>query len=107
MKLKKLEARHFIGQRCEYAAWKRDFKEVVVVPGLPQAEIGLALKSCIPLKYHYLFDNLSLSEHEKMLEILDDKFRKARLIIDETIDDMEKIKPATMVHRPRFHYLCG
>ena len=95
LKLKKLEARHFSGQRREYAAWKRDFKDVVDVPGRPQAEIGFTLKSCIPLKYHYLFDNLSLSEHAKMFEILDNKFGKARLIIDETIDEMEKMKPVT------------
>ena len=95
LKLKKLEARHFSGQRREYAAWKRDFLDVVVVPGRPQAEIGFTLKSCIPLKFHYLFDNLSLSEHGKMLEILDNKFGKARLIIDETIAEMERIKPVT------------
>ena len=56
---------------------KRDFKDVVDVPGRPPAEIGFTLKSCIPLKYHYLFDNLSLSEHTKMFEILENKFDKA------------------------------
>ena len=95
LKLKKLEARHFSGQRRDYAAWKRDFKDVVDVPGRPAAEIGLTLKSCIPLKFHYLFDNLSLSEHAKMFGVLDNKFGKARLIIDETIAEMERIKPVT------------
>ena len=95
LKLKKLEARHFSGQRREYAAWKRDFKDVVVVPGRPEAEIGFTLKSCIPAKYHYLFDNLSLSEHSKMFEILDNKFGKARLIVDETVAEMERMKPVT------------
>ena len=101
--MKKLEARHFSGQRREYAAWKRDFLDVVAVPGRPGAKRGFTLKSCIHLKRHYLFDNLSLSEHEKMLEILVDKFSKACLIINETIADMEKIEPATMLHRPRFN----
>ena len=95
LKLKKLEARHFSGQRREYAAWKRDFMDVVVAPGRPAAEIGFTLKSCIPIKYHYLFDNLSLSEHAEMLSILDNKFGKARLIVDETLAEMEKLKLVT------------
>ena len=95
LKLKKFEVRHFSGQRREYSAWKRDFREIVVVPGRPDSEIGFTLKSSIPQKYHYLFDNISLAEHSKMFTILDEKFGKARLIIDETVAEMERIKPVT------------
>ena len=58
LKLKKLEVRQFSGQRREYAAWKRDFCDVVIVPERPAAEIGLTLKSCVPEKFLYLFDNM-------------------------------------------------
>ena len=84
LKLKKIEVRQFSGQRREYAAWKRDFKEIVLT-GRPDAEIGAILKSSIPYKYLYLFDNLSLSEHSKMMEVLDAKFGKPKLIVDETV----------------------
>ena len=92
LKLKKIEVRQFSGQRREYAASKRDFKEIVLT-GRPDAEIGAILKSSIPYKYLYLFDNLSLSEHSKMMEVLDAKFGKPKLIVDETVAEMERIKP--------------
>ena len=92
LKLKKIEVRQFSGQRREYAAWKRDFKEIVLT-GRPDAEIGAILKSSIPCEYLYLFDNLSLSEHSKMMEVLDAKFGKPKLIVDETVAEMERIKP--------------
>ena len=95
LKLKKLEAKHFSGQRRKYAAWKHDFCDVANVPGRPAAEIGYTLKSCIPQKFLYLFDNLALSEHGRMLDILDENFGKARFIIDDTVNEMEKMKPVT------------
>ena len=95
MKLEKLEVRQFSGQRREYTAWKHDFCDVGIVPGRPAAEIGLTLKSCVPEKFLYLFDNLSLSEHAEMMKILDEKFGKARLVIDDTVNELEKMRPVT------------
>ena len=106
LKLKKLEARHFSGQRREYAAWKRDFCDVVDVPGRPAAEIGYTLKSCIPQRFLYLFDNLALSEHGNMMEILDEKFGKARFIIYDTVNEMEKMKPVS-TDKEFIYYICG
>ena len=98
LKLKKLEAKSFSGQRREYAAWKRDFKDVVVVKGRPETEIGFTLKSCVPSKYHYLFDNLSLSEYEKMFEILDNKFGEPQFIVDETVAEIKKMRQVANDH---------
>ena len=92
-KLKKLEAPGFSGACREFAAWKRDFNSIVNVTGRPAVEIGATLKSCIPKKYHYLFEGLSFEEHDEMMSRVENKFGKVRVIVDEVVGEIRKMKP--------------
>ena len=88
-----MEAPGFSGACREFAAWKRDFNSIVNVTGRPAVEIGATLKSCIPKKYHYLFEGLSFEEHDEMMSRVENKFGKVRVIVDEVVGEIRKMKP--------------
>ena len=79
----KVSAPRFSGKCRDFATFKRDFKSIVAVSNRSAIEIGALLKESIPVQYKYLIDNFELSEHEQMMNVLSEKFGRARLIVDE------------------------
>ena len=95
LKLKKLSAPKFSGLSREFAKFKRDFNTLVAVEGRNDVEIGATLKESIPRKYHHLVDNLALDQHKKMMKILTTKFGSHRVIVDEIVSEIKKMKQVT------------
>ena len=93
VKLQKLSCPNFSGSPRDYGHFKRDFLELVKVPGRPDIEIGSNLKSAIPVKFHHLINHLSTSDHVGMLKVLDERFGTGNLVIQEIVQQLKKMKP--------------
>ena len=91
----KVSAPKFSGSSREFAVFKRDFNAIVAVDSRNAVEIGALLKESIPPRYKYLLDRFDLSEHEKMMGALTEKFGRARIIVDECTSEIKQMKKLT------------
>ena len=71
VKLQKLSCPKFSGSPRDFGHFKRDFMELVKVPGRADIEIGSNLKNAVPEKYLHLISHLSTSDHEGMMDVLE------------------------------------
>ena len=95
LKLKKLSAPKFSGLSREFAKFRRDFNTIVVVDGRHDVEIGATLKESVPQRWHHLIDNLALDQHKEMMKILTTKFGSSRVIVDEIVSEIKRMKLVT------------
>ena len=93
VKLQKLSCPNFSGSPRDYGHFKRDFLELVKVPGRSDIEIGKNLKNSIPDKFLHLINHLPTSDHVGMMEVLDDRFGSGNLVIQEIVQQLRKMKP--------------
>ena len=91
----KIDKPMFSGKSRDFAIFQRDFETIVAVDGRSDIEIGTLLKSCVPSKWKYLLDNLDNKEHKEMMQILKNKFGRARIIVDECTAEIRKMKVIT------------
>ena len=82
----------FSGKSREFAVFKRDFNTIVSVDGRTDVEIGALLKESVPQKWKYLLDKVTLNDHKEMMEILTNKFGRARIIVDECTAEIRRMK---------------
>ena len=92
VKLQKMSCPSFSGSPRDFAQFKRNFNALVNVPCRPAVEIGTNLVNAIPVKYQYLLANLDLTEHTKMMDILVEKFGQSCLVVEDIINQIEKMK---------------
>ena len=91
----KIDKPIFSGKSRDFAIFKRDFETIVAVDGRSDIEVGTLLKSCIPLKWKYLLDKVDNKNHKEMMDILKNKFGRARVIVDECTAEIRKMKIIT------------
>ena len=92
VKLQKMSCPQFSGFARDFAQFKREFNAVVVVEGRSNVDIGYNLLNAIPAKYQHLINNIDLPNHQEMMQALTDKFGCTRLVIDDVVSQMEKMK---------------
>ena len=93
VKLQKLSCPKFSGIPRDFANFKRDFNELVNVPGRPDVEIGINLRESIPQKHLHLINHLETTKHKEMMTILEKKFGSKSLVVRDIISQIEKLKP--------------
>ena len=67
--------------------------ELVKVPGRADIEVGTNLKNAVPEKYLHLISHLSTSDHVGMMNVLEEKFGKGCLVIQDIVQQIRKMKP--------------
>ena len=92
VKLQKMSCPQFSGLARDFAQFKREFNSVVVVQGRSSVDIGYNLLNAIPAKHQHLINNIDLPNHQEMMKALTDKFGCTRLVIDDVVSQMEKMK---------------
>ena len=95
VKLQKMSCPKFSGYARDFSHFKRDFNAMVNVVGRSDVEIGSNLLNAVPTKYQHLIDNLDMSNHQEMMKVLTSKFGSSRLVIDDIVSQMEKLKAIT------------
>ena len=85
-RLQKLSCPKFSGSPREYVRFKREFCELVSVPGRSDIEIGKNLKNAVPERYLHLINHLPTSDHEGMMKVLDEKFGPGYLVRDQSLN---------------------
>ena len=95
VKLQKMSCPQFSGFARDFAQFKREFSAVVLVPGRSDVDIGYNLLNAIPSKYQHLINNVDLSNHAEMMQILCDKFGTSWLVIDDVVSQIEKLRPVS------------
>ena len=95
VKLQKITCPKFSGNPRDFGQFKRDFSHMVSVPGRSDVEIGANLKEAIPEKHKHLIHHLDTTKHKEMMDVLDNKFGSSRLVIDDIVVQIEKMKPVT------------
>ena len=93
VKLQKLSCPKFSGSPRDFGHFKRDFLELVKVPGRADIEIGTNLKNAVPEKYLHLISHLSTSDHEGMMDVLEKRFGSGCLVIQDIVQQIKKMKP--------------
>ena len=93
VKLQKLSCPKFSGSPRDFGHFKRDFMELVKVSGRADIEIGTNLKNAVPDKYLHLISHLSTSDHEGMMDVLEEKFGSGCLVIQDIVQQIKKMKP--------------
>ena len=94
LKINKPDTLVFSGQARDFAAFKRDFM-AIVVPHRDAPQIGIYLKQAIPEKHKHLVSNKELHEWQDMLDILEDELAAPKIIIDQTVGEIERMKTPT------------
>ena len=95
VKLEKMSCPKFTGSPRDFAQWKREFEALVMVPGRSDIEVGGNLLHAIPQKHQRLINHLQLANHKEMMDILALEFGRSRLVVDDIVGQIEKIKPNT------------
>ena len=95
VKLQKMSCPKFSGYARDFSHFKRDFNAMVNVVGRSDVEIGSNLLNAVPTNYQHLIDNLDMSNHQEMMKVLTSKFGSSRLVIDDIVSQMEKLKAIT------------
>ena len=95
VKLEKMSCPKFTGSPRDFAQWKREFEALVMVPGRSDIEIGGNLLHAIPQKHQRLINHLQLANHKEMMEVLALEFGRSRLVVDDIVGQIEKMKPIT------------
>ena len=95
VKLQKLNCPKFSGTPREFGQFKRDFEQIVSVPGRSDVEIGSNLRDAIPEKHRHLISHLDRSNHAEMMNVLERKFGTKMLVVQDIISQVEKMKPVT------------
>ena len=95
VKLEKMSCPKFTGSPRDFAQWKREFEALVNVPGRTDVEIGGNLLHAVPQKHQRLINHLDLANHKKMMDVLSLEFGRSRLVVDDIVSQIEKIKPIT------------
>ena len=95
VKLQKLTCPKFSGTPREFGQFKRDFEQIVSVPGRSDVEIGSNLRDAIPEKHRHLISHLGRSNHAEMMNVLERKFGTKMLVVQDIISQVEKMKPVT------------
>ena len=68
---------------------------LIAVDERTDVEVGALLKESVPQKWRYLLDKVNLSDHKEMMEILTNKFGRARIIVDECTAEIRRMKVIT------------
>ena len=95
VKLEKMSCPKFSGSPRDFAQWKREFNALVNVPGRTDVEIGGNLLHAVPQKHQRLINHLDLANHKEMMDVLSLEFGRSRLVVDDVVSQIEKIKPIT------------
>ena len=95
VKLQKLKCPKFSGVPRDFGQFKRDFEQIVNVPGRSDVEIGSNLKDAIPERFQHLVSHLDKSNHPEMMTILEKKFGTKNLVVQDIIAQLEKMKVVT------------
>ena len=93
VKLQKLSCPKFSGSPRDFGHFRRDFLELVKVPGRADIEIGTNLKNAVPEKYLHLISHLSMTDHEGMMDVLEERFGSGCLVIQDIVQQIKKMKP--------------
>ena len=88
VKLQKLKCPKFSGVPRDFGQFKRDFEQIVNVPGRSDVEIGSNLKDAIPEKFQHLVSHLDKSNHVEMMTILEKKFGTKNLVVQDIISQL-------------------
>ena len=80
VKLQKLSCPKFSGFPRDFGQFKRDFVEMVRVPGRADVEIGSNLREAVPEKFKHLIGHLDTSNHTGMMQVLEKKFGPSRIL---------------------------
>ena len=94
LKINKPDNLAYTGQARDFAAFKRDFL-AIVVPNREASQIGIYFKQAIPEKHKYLIANKELHEWQEMMDIIEDELATPKIIIDQTVTELERMKTAT------------
>ena len=94
LKINKPDNLIFSGQARDFAAFKRDFL-AIVVPHRDSSQIGIYLKQAIPEKHKHLISNKDLHEWRAMMDIIEDELATPKIIIDQTVGEIERMKTPT------------
>ena len=95
VKLQKLTCPKFSGIPRDFGQFKRDFNQIVNVPGRPDVEIGMNLREAVPDKYKHYINHLDTSNHTKMMSILENKFGTRTLVVRDITSELEKFRMVT------------
>ena len=95
VKLQKLTCPKFSGIPRDFGQFKRDFNQIVNVPGRPDVEIGMNLREAVPDKYKHYINHLDTSNHTKMMTILENKFGTRTIVVRDITSEIEKFKMIT------------
>ena len=61
-----------------------------MIPNRSEADIGLYLSQAIPSKYQHLVKNFKPDKHEKMMDMLVEKFGTTKVLVEAVSADIEK-----------------
>ena len=95
VKLQKLTCPKFSGIPRDFGQFKRDFDQIVNVPGRPDVEIGKNLRDAVPEKYKHYINHLDTAKHSEMMTILENKFGTRTLVVKDITSQIEKFKVVT------------
>ena len=91
IKLGKAEATLFSGEARDFATFKREFSQIVIL-GRASHDVGYRLKQSIPEKHRHLLDSYDLSDHKGMMDELESHFGTMRLVVLSVIAELNKLK---------------
>ena len=95
VKLEKLKCPMFSGTPRDFGQFKRDFNQIVNVPGRSDIEIGSNLIDAIPERFRHLVTHLDTTNNNEMMNVLERKFGSKNLVINYIIGQLEKLKVVT------------
>ena len=95
VKLQKMSCPKFSGSPRDFGHFKREFQEMVNVPGRAAVEIGSNLREAVPDNFKHLLSHLETSNHKEMMKILEKKFGPSSLVIQDVVSQMDKMKMVT------------
>ena len=94
-KLQKLSYPKFSGTPRDFVRFKRNFNKLVNVAGRSAIEIGSNLQNAIPERFQHLISHLETDDHEGMMEVLEERFGPGCLVVQDIVNQIERMKPVT------------
>ena len=94
-KLQKLSCPKFSGTPRDFGRGKRNFNKLVNVAGRSGIEIGSNLQNAIPERFQHLISHLETDDHEGMMEVLEERFGPGCLVVQDIVNQIERMKPVT------------
>ena len=90
----RLNTPKFSGKSRDFAIYKKEFMDVIV-PGRSNPEIGALLREGLNTKEKNLLRNNEMADYMEALDILQNEYGKADLVISDVNAELDKLKPPT------------